>query len=164
VRWTCPRCNDELTREDANQVADSDGRSADATVTKWSCARCGVNYSHWLMPRAARVDGKIVDASRETWMPSAPNLVFEEPWSAVDDSAKLDAELAREIPRDHPLFGKKVRAIARSGACDDVLFAGDEEVYVVHLTWRQETDPRWPTTTRYRSLAQFAEQCMDAER
>jgi hypothetical protein len=38
-----------------------------------------------------------------------------------------------------------------------MLFVSVDEVFVVHLSWQRgrETDPRWPTTERYASLADF---------
>jgi hypothetical protein len=86
--------------------------------------------------------------------------IFEPPWHAIEDSSKFDAELVREVSEGHVLHGLSLRAIARHEACDDVLFASDDDaVYVVHLTWvgHREPDPRWPTTTKYQSLRQFME-------
>ncbi len=164
-RWTCPSCTGVLTKTSSTQVADSDAISMDAVVTTWRCPECKTERTHWLMPRAGMVDGRVVDASRERWSPSAPSLVFVAPWHAIDDSSKYEAELAREVSEGHPLFKKALRAIARHEACDDVVFAGDDAVYVVHLTWigHRESDPRWPTTSSFRSLADFAERCMQDE-
>jgi hypothetical protein len=83
-----------------------------------------------------------------------------ESWFAVDAkmSDTLVAELHRELPSGHTLFGHRVRAIARSGPQDDVLFEsleGNRDVFVVHLTWRPETDPTWPFTTRFDSINEF---------
>lgn len=72
-------------------------------------------------------------------------------------AGQLEAELRRELCSGHPLFGLPVRAVARRGDRDDVLFrsASDDRVFVVHLTWSAETDPRWPATSEYASHQQF---------
>jgi hypothetical protein len=88
---------------------------------------------------------------------------FVAPWHAVRDASKYEAELERELGPEHRLYAKPLRAIAFHDACDDVLFADAEGgVHVVHLTWigRREPDPRWPMTTTYRSLQDFAERGM----
>jgi hypothetical protein len=52
--------------------------------------------------------------------------------------------------------------------CDDVLFYLGESApsfAVVHLTYQRETQPEWPSTTLFDSLAAWVEQSMipDAE-
>lgn len=81
-------------------------------------------------------------------------------WVALDanTAAKLEAELRRELPASHALQGLHLRAIARRGARDDVLFErtdSDGTVYCVHLTWSVESDPTWPWTVAYASRAEF---------
>jgi hypothetical protein len=83
-----------------------------------------------------------------------------DPWDWVKDGRGLEAELAREAVRGHPLFGVTVRAVARRFDQDDVLFAWDAGVAVVHLTWSRETDPRWPSTARYASIEEWMERVM----
>lgn len=83
-----------------------------------------------------------------------------ESWIPVDarTSDSLVAELQRELSPRHVLFGHRVRAIARSEAQDDVLFeslANPPAVFVVHLTWKPETEADWPFTTRFDSRRQF---------
>ena len=82
-------------------------------------------------------------------------------WFPVDEklSETLLAELRREVSPQHILFGRRLRAIARNGSRDDVLFKSvddDEAVFVVHLTWNPETDPAWPFTTRFEDQSQFS--------
>lgn len=58
-----------------------------------------------------------------------------------------------EVPERHVLHGLKVRAIATRIDRDDVLFeveGGQMPLAVVHMTWRKETDPRWPRTKLFR--------------
>jgi hypothetical protein len=83
------------------------------------------------------------------------------PWYAVTDNATcagLEEQLRREIAPTHVLSGQTVRLIARRADTDDALFAlSDGRVAEVHLTWRgsTETDPRWPATALYASLADW---------
>jgi hypothetical protein len=87
-------------------------------------------------------------------------LSFEwlEPWYSIEGNpAQVEAmgqELRRELGQGHALFGIPVRAIARRGDCDDVLFRlldGTGHVAVVHLTWtyRPPEEPPWPTTALF---------------
>ena len=63
------------------------------------------------------------------------------------ESKALHAELQKELPQGHLLFGKDVEVVAhRDGATDDILVrhVGEPERYtVIHLTWagRREIDP-----------------------
>jgi hypothetical protein len=85
---------------------------------------------------------------------------FLEPWQAVEDGqrAKLEQELARELPAGHVLAGKAVRAVAARTDRDDVLFlVPDGGCAVVHLTWsgRREASSEWPSTVLYSSLDEW---------
>ncbi|MFC3076932.1 hypothetical protein ACFODL_02390 [Phenylobacterium terrae] len=81
---------------------------------------------------------------------------WPEGWTPVDDAAeaeRLQAELAREVPRRHLLDGERVTPFARAEGADDVLFAWpDGRVAQVHLTWAVETDPAFPATQIYADL------------
>jgi hypothetical protein len=88
-----------------------------------------------------------------------------EPWVTVEDdrARALEAELAREVARDHALAAKAVRAVAKRIDNDDVLFEVVGEGYaVVHLTWarQREASPQWPTTRFYKSFDEWSEQGM----
>lgn len=68
-------------------------------------------------------------------------------WLAVsgEEAERLEQELARELPRGHELDGRPMQAHARRDACDDVAYLLDDgRLCVVHLTWKVETNPRWP--------------------
>lgn len=90
-------------------------------------------------------------------------MEFKEPWIAVGDfAANLVHELQCEVTENHPLWNKRVRAIAQRTDSDDVLFAVEHEdgmpqYAVVHLTWSGEParDPRWPSTECYSSLEEW---------
>ena len=60
----------------------------------------------------------------------------------------------------HSLFGESHVALARRIDCDDVLFEvdGGPAVAVVHLSYAVESDPQWPATEMFTSLAEFEEQ------
>ena len=84
-----------------------------------------------------------------------PNWVQLEPAEALS----LEAELRREVPRTHLLYGRNLRAAARHAGHDEVLFISREgggEVFCVHLTWAIEKDPEWPWTESYRDQSDFA--------
>ena len=88
------------------------------------------------------------------------------PWVAIEgDSSGLLSELRKEVTRGHVLFGKtNIRAIAKREDRDDVLFALDDVLAVVHLTWagRQE-NPQWPHTSLYGSWAEFISERMQED-
>lgn len=91
------------------------------------------------------------------------NLPWPENWEPLtrELAAQLEAELQREIPPDHHVAGMKLRAVAKRGRRDDVLFtridASEGQLFVIHLTWAQETDPKWPSTDSYNSMEDFLE-------
>lgn len=100
------------------------------------------------------------------------DLELLEPWERVKDGRGLEAELARELPPGHRLFGRTMRAVARRIDQDDVLFVaepagggpfrdGPREVAIVHLTWNKEVDPRWPSTHVLSSLEAFVGEMLD---
>lgn len=83
---------------------------------------------------------------------------YSSPWEALDSDNRFHAELHREVPRGHILFGATTHAIARRGDCDDFLFRvmdRDFSLAVVHLTWSTETDPSWPGTEVFRDWEDF---------
>ena len=86
------------------------------------------------------------------------------PWWPVndpEDAAAWKLELQRECPVGHVLHGREATFIARRRDRDDFLVRLDEgQVAMVHLTWRQETDPYWPSTTLYQSLSEWRDEVM----
>jgi hypothetical protein len=69
------------------------------------------------------------------------------------EQALFEAELAREIPPEHALEGKRASLLGRRMRHDDVLFELDDgRVAHVHLTWAVETSPDWPFTQIYPSF------------
>jgi hypothetical protein len=88
-----------------------------------------------------------------------------EPWKPVEEQRRrgLEKELKRELPRDHALAGKSVRAVAYRMDCDDVLFEVLGGGYaVVHLTWtgRRERSSECPLTQLFSSLQDWLERGM----
>ena len=65
------------------------------------------------------------------------SLKIIEPWEEIINPSAMEAQLKKELSINHPLYEKSVKAIAKRGDCDDVLFENldYEEFYVVHLTW-----------------------------
>ena len=96
-----------------------------------------------------------------------PDLTFLEPWHGPPgNTSALEKELVLEVSRGHPLFGRKMRAVAQRQDNDDVLFVSEdglqEIVAVVHLTWslRAEVDPQLPRTVRFDSVEAWVERGM----
>jgi hypothetical protein len=90
-------------------------------------------------------------------------FTFLPPWIPVGNHAKdLERELYREVAAGHPLYKKKVHAIAQRTDCDDVLFevsSSDFRCVVVHLTWSQraEHEPRWPEIEVFTTFQKWVE-------
>ena len=75
-----------------------------------------------------------------------------------DESLNALAELRREMPTGHVLATQKLFPIARHRGRDDVLLrtiGTDAKLWLVHLTWRPETDPKWPSARSFRDVAEF---------
>ena len=87
-----------------------------------------------------------------------------EPWMPEsDEDGSLVEELRREICDRHILFGVDARAVGTRIDCDDVLFVTDnphKPIAVVHLTWKLETDPKWPFTSIFDSWQDWISNCM----
>ena len=65
-------------------------------------------------------------------------------WWVPDDLYELGEELRRELPAGHPLEGRDLAALARSGHRDDVLFHDGQDYVLVHLTWSAHNDLPFP--------------------
>jgi hypothetical protein len=91
------------------------------------------------------------------------SLEIRLPWQVIFDSPeaqRLATELSSELSAKHVLFGLNASAVAKRIDRDDVLFelaGGGTPLAVVHLTWQRESDPRWPTTRLFTSLAQWVQ-------
>ena len=91
-----------------------------------------------------------------------------DPWVPISERGResYENELHIEVGLDHPLYGVKVRAIARTCHTDDILYQLKDhhlaEFAVVHLTFRcrQEPDPQWPSVILYRDLEHWVTQRM----
>jgi hypothetical protein len=97
-------------------------------------------------------------------MPVPKNVTMLVPWREVpaDEGALMDAQLQRELSLKHPLYGVMAKAVARTGARDDVLFelTGHEKPLAdVHLTWSQKPlhTPKFPTTKFYATWEDWVE-------
>ena len=91
-----------------------------------------------------------------------------DPWVPVSDRgrAAYDYELTMELGLDHPLYGVRASAVARTCHSDDILYRLKDhriaQYAVVHLTFRgkPEGDPMWPSVILYRDLEHFVTQRM----
>ena len=96
------------------------------------------------------------------------NLDILVPWHAIEPAsnkkqALLSAELRRELCPGHVLHESKAEAVAFRIDLDDVLFEVEGlsmPLAVVHLTWRPETHPQWPTTKLFEGWEQWAQDDM----
>ena len=95
-------------------------------------------------------------------MPVPNDISVLAPWKLVDESdrERLASELNREISANHALGGSEIQVCARRADRDDILVAIEgchKPLAVVHLTWRKEIDPKWPTTRFFSSWADWVE-------
>ncbi|WP_146072218.1 hypothetical protein [Bryocella elongata] len=93
------------------------------------------------------------------------NIQILAPWRSLEEDRPradlLSAQLLSDISPSHPLCGAELRAVGARTDRDDVLFeitGGDAPLAVVHMTWRKESDPRWPTTKFYQSWEQWSQE------
>ena len=85
------------------------------------------------------------------------------PWLIITETSEkkgelLTAELSSELSPTHVLYGLTARPVAARIDRDDVLFESKDvamPLAVVHLTWRKESDARWPTTRFFASWEQW---------
>jgi len=87
------------------------------------------------------------------------------PWTVLPDdrAAALTTLLSRDLPRGHALYRMTLRAVASRTDQDDVLFeleSSSMRLAVVHMTWRVETDPQWPSTNLFCDWQEWAAQDM----
>lgn len=87
-------------------------------------------------------------------------------WMPLDarDRQLMLAELEREIQPGHPLAQRKVLPLLRRRGRDDLLvrtIGVGATLWLVHLTWRAESDPRWPRVESFPNLAAFAKSQAD---
>jgi hypothetical protein len=69
----------------------------------------------------------------------------------------LEAELRRELPVGHSLYGQRAVAKAIGEDPDDVVFQlADGRLAAVHLTWNLESHSDWPYTLIFSDLDALA--------
>jgi hypothetical protein len=81
-------------------------------------------------------------------------------WSPISSERRqsLNAELARELCSNHPLFGIQAEVMAALDGYDDLLFrlsGASIPFAIVHLTWNVETSADFPWTTFFESFEDF---------
>ncbi|GGB15645.1 hypothetical protein GCM10011492_01660 [Flexivirga endophytica] len=71
-------------------------------------------------------------------------------------ASAFEQELVREVSAGHPLHGRSWTVIALAFAQDEVVVESDDEVALVHLTWRRGPEPLpWPSTEFFTSAKEF---------
>ncbi len=91
-----------------------------------------------------------------------------DPWVPISANGRdaYNHELQMEVSLDHPLYGIRSKAIARTCHADDILFELKDhpiaQYAVVHLTFRgrPEQGPQWPSVVLYRDLEHWVTQRM----
>jgi len=83
-----------------------------------------------------------------------------ERWSALppQEQSKFSSELKKEISNLHPTAGLELIAIARLEGRDDFLFqnlSDENDWFVIHLTWKEESSADFPWTTHFASFSDF---------
>lgn len=79
-------------------------------------------------------------------------MTFPPDWFEMQEAQAIgfEDELRRECVPGHVLHGLEVRAVATADWSDDALFELEDGRWaLVHLTWKTETDPKWPATAIY---------------
>jgi hypothetical protein len=96
------------------------------------------------------------------------NIVLLAPWVGFTEKQQeramlLSSRLRSDLPQGHLLSGLDLMAVAARTDRDDVLFeviGVEKPLALVHMTWRKETDPRWPQTRLFRNWQQWIEEAM----
>lgn len=91
--------------------------------------------------------------------------LLKDPWETIEGHTvtSLNDELKRELSNKHPLSGNMLIAIARSFACDDVLYKdrNSHHYYLVHLTWAKENNSEYPKYKTFHTFEDFIKYCKD---
>ena len=87
--------------------------------------------------------------TRRSMPPGFQATDLSDAWTVVwqtTDASEYDDELGREVAKGHILHGLGVQAVAVRRHKKDVIYwvAEKQSWAVVHLTWSEERDPRWP--------------------
>ena len=88
---------------------------------------------------------------------------FIKPWSSIDEfppsnKKAIEEEVNKEILKNHPLYGRNLKTIARREDCDDILFQieNSQKVAYVHLTWSSKKEfSDFPITVIYENIEEF---------
>ena len=105
-------------------------------------------------------------------MPAPPDFEFLPPWKSLTDSPesralaeKLTQCLRDELPHQHALAHLEFAVVARRNDRDVVLTEvkeGNKTLAEVHMTWRKETNPRFPRAKFFDSWQHWAQASMTA--
>lgn len=87
-----------------------------------------------------------------------PKFFYPSQWTILDSNqaAEAEAELHREMSKEHILYGANTKAIAKRTGRSDYLFQIPDNVFAqIHLTWSVENAPEWPSTDLYYSMEEW---------
>lgn len=83
------------------------------------------------------------------------NSSIGDDWIIIEDGSSLEVELQRELNKEHFLYGRYFKTIAKCEYNDDVLFYMDNSRYViVHLTYSRNNIEGFP---KYKVFNEFKE-------
>ncbi len=93
------------------------------------------------------------------------SIDIKEPWRYLDAQIQgtFEKELEHELSSAHPLYHRKLTAVARSYASEDVLFheASTDQYYLIHLTWNRSNNDTSPVFQTFPTLNAFIQHCTD---
>ena len=84
--------------------------------------------------------------------------MYEEPWSDINDYPAdhcdaLAAELNKELPVNHILYGQASKVLAKREDRDDILVSNNHGYFIVHLTWSGKTEQSsFPSIEKFDTL------------
>lgn len=94
----------------------------------------------------------------EEFLEDMMKIYFIEPWEEVINNEALEKQLTSEVSDKHLLYGLTLKAVARRGDNDDVLYyCNDLDVfYIVHLTWSKvDLTGKYPQFVRCDTWKEF---------
>lgn len=58
-------------------------------------------------------------------------------WWIPNNRDFLDKQIKQELVKEHELYGKNLKAIAKCESNDEVLYKSENKFYIIHLLWKK---------------------------
>ncbi|GAA0075993.1 hypothetical protein UT300005_03710 [Clostridium sp. CTA-5] len=58
-------------------------------------------------------------------------------WWIPNNMDCFNKQLKQELVKEHKLYGKNLKAIAKCETNDNVLFQSESRIYIIHLLWKK---------------------------